>query len=67
MQFMLSDAVQDIIPTTNWVYPATTTQAGLPQGFETLHMPEKTLLLKGTEVEAEREAWIEQWIEILAQ
>jgi len=24
MQFMLSDTVQDIIPTTNWVYPATT-------------------------------------------
>ncbi|MEM7255804.1 MAG: thiamine ABC transporter substrate binding subunit [Pseudomonadota bacterium] len=67
MQFMLSDAVQDIIPTTNWVYPATTTAAGLPAGFDTLHLPEKTLLIEGTEVEASREQWIDQWIEILAQ
>jgi len=67
MQFMLSDAVQDIIPTTNWVYPATTTETGLPDGFGTLHLPEKTLLLQGTEVEASREQWIDQWIETLAQ
>lgn len=67
MQFMLSDAVQDIIPTTNWVYPATTTAAGLPAGFETLHLPEKTLLIEGTDVEASRAKWIDQWIETLAQ
>ncbi len=67
MQFMLSDAVQDIIPTTNWVYPATTTEAGLPDGFDTLHVPEKTLLIEGTDVEAKRQQWIDQWIDILGQ
>ena len=67
MQFMLSDTVQDIIPTTNWVYPATTTEAGLPEGFNTLHVPEKTLLIDGTDVEAKRQQWIDQWIDILGQ
>ncbi len=67
MQFMLSDTVQDIIPTTNWVYPATTTEAGLPEGFNTLHLPETTLLIDGIEVEKNRKAWIDQWVETLAQ
>lgn len=67
LQFMLSDTVQDIIPTTNWVYPATKTKAGLPEGFNTLHQPEKTLLIDGTEVEASRQQWIDQWIETLGQ
>lgn len=67
LQFLLSDAVQDIIPTTNWVYPATTTKTGLPDGFETLHIPEKTLLIEGTEVERQRKTWIDQWVDILGQ
>ncbi len=67
MQFLLSDTVQDIIPTTNWVYPATTTEKGLPEGFSSLHMPEKTLLIDGVEVEKSRSQWIDQWVETLAQ
>jgi len=67
MQFMLSDTVQDIIPTTNWVYPATTTKQGLPDGFKTLHMPEKTLLMDGSAVEKNRSDWIDQWVETLGQ
>lgn len=67
MQFMLSDTVQNIIPTTNWVYPATKTDAGLPEGFDTLHLPETTLLIEGKEVEQNRKAWIEQWVDTLGQ
>lgn len=67
LQFMLSDTVQDIIPTTNWVYPATSTKAGLPEGFQTLHLPEKTLLLNGVEVEKQRKSWIDQWVDTLGQ
>ncbi len=65
MQFMLSDTVQDIIPTTNWVYPATSTEKGLPEGFTSLHVPEKTLLIDGIEVEKSRAQWIDQWVETL--
>lgn len=67
MQFMLSDTVQDIIPTTNWVYPATKTEAGLPSGFESLHLPEKTLLIDGVTVEESRQQWIDQWVDMLGQ
>ena len=67
MQFMLSDTVQDIIPTTNWVYPATSTKQGLPDGFSSLHVPEKTLLIDGVVVEKSRTDWIDQWVETLGQ
>ena len=67
MQFMLSDTVQNIIPTTNWVYPATSTAEGLPEGFKTLHVPEKSLLIDGVEVEKSRTDWIDQWVETLGQ
>ena len=67
MQFMLSDTVQDIIPTTNWVYPVTSTEKGIPDGFNSLHTPEKTLLIDGVEVEKNRSTWIDQWVETLGQ
>lgn len=65
LAFTLSDTFQDIIPTTNWTYPATKTAAGLPEGFETLHVPEKTILKAGTEVEKNRKALIEDWLKAL--
>lgn len=67
MSFMLSDKFQDIIPTTNWTYPAVKTEAGLPEGFETLHVPEKTILLDGAEVENKRKALIKEWLDALGQ
>lgn len=67
MQFMLSDTVQDIIPTTNWVYPATKTDKGLPGGFKSLKLPAKTLLIDGMEVEKSRSQWIDQWVDTLGQ
>ena len=42
---MLTDGFQGVIPTTNWMYPAQTPAAGLPEGYETLAVPEKPLLL----------------------
>lgn len=60
--FMLSDTFQDIIPTTNWVYPAVKTKAGLPKGFETLSLPKKSILLGGKLVEMKRKLLIDQWL-----
>jgi len=62
MQFMLTDGFQVVIPTTNWVYPATKIVGGLPEGFETLHVPQKTILQDGKAVEENRKAWIDQWL-----
>lgn len=62
MNFLLSDTFQNIIPTTNWTYPATRTEAGLPKGFETLHVPEKAILTDGQEVEMKRKTLIDEWL-----
>ena len=67
MAFMLTDAFQDVIPTTNWTYPAVKTTKGLPKGFETLHVPEKTLLIDGKTVEENRKAWIDEWLNAIGR
>jgi thiamine transport system substrate-binding protein len=61
LEFMVSDAFQSILPTTNWMYPAVTPKAGLPEGFETLVVPEKALLLSAEEAAAVREDALEEW------
>ena len=66
LTYLASDAAQAILPTTNWMYPAKTPPAGLPQGFETLIKPLKSLLLSGVEAEALRQAAVEEWQDALA-
>lgn len=67
LAFMVSDAFQSIIPTTNWMYPAVTPEGGLPAGFETLTQPGKALLLSAEEASAVREGALEEWRAALAQ
>ncbi|SIO48679.1 thiamine transport system substrate-binding protein [Rhodovulum sp. ES.010] len=59
--FMLSDAFQSVIPTTNWMYPAVTPEGGLPDGFETLIRPETALLLPAGEADAIRDEAMAAW------
>ncbi len=63
LQFMLSDEFQDIIPTTNWTYPIIETKKGLPEKFNSLHIPKKSLLMTGEQVEKYRKQWIAEWLE----
>jgi len=67
MRFMLTDAFQSIIPTTNWMYPAKTPSTGLPAGFETLITPAKSLLLSPQQAGALRDAAISEWRNALAR
>jgi thiamine transport system substrate-binding protein len=67
LQFMVSDAFQSIIPTTNWMYPAVTPTAGLPDGFETLVTPEKSLLLPAADAAAVRDAALAEWLTALSR
>ena len=67
LQFMVSDAFQSIIPTTNWMYPAKTPQGGLPDGFETLITPEKSLLLSPQDAAEMRDSALEEWRAALSQ
>jgi len=67
LEFMVSDAFQTIIPTTNWMYPAATPAEGLPEGFETLMTPEKALLIPSEDARAVREAALAEWLDALSQ
>ena len=67
MQFMVSDAAQSVLPTTNWMYPAVIPADGLPKGFETLITPEKALLVPNDAVPALREKALAEWLSALSQ
>lgn len=67
MSFMVSDAFQSVIPTTNWMYPAVTPAEGLPDGFDTLISPEKSLLLSAEEAADKRDAALDEWRNALSQ
>jgi thiamine transport system substrate-binding protein len=67
LAFMVSDAFQSILPTTNWMYPAVTPAAGLPDGFETLAMPDKALLLTAETAAAQRDGALDEWLSALSQ
>lgn len=67
LAFMVSDEFQSIIPTTNWMYPAVTPASGLPDGFETLVTPEKSLLFSPEEAAAARDGALNEWLDALSQ
>ncbi len=67
LEFMISDAFQEIIPTTNWMYPAVVPEAGLPEGFETLIEPERALLFAPEEAADLRDDALAEWLAALSQ
>ena len=67
LKFMLSDAFQEIIPTTNWMYPAAMPEAGLPEGFDDMMKPEKALLLSAQDAADKRAGALEEWRAALSQ
>jgi thiamine transport system substrate-binding protein len=66
LDFMLTDAFQSVIPQTNWMYPAVTPAAGLPEGFDAFR-PTKSLLLSPEEAQAARDAALAEWQAALAR
>ncbi|MDC1399763.1 thiamine ABC transporter substrate binding subunit [Yoonia sp.] len=67
LAFIVSDAFQSVIPTTNWMYPAVTPAEGLPAGFETLMTPETSLLLSPEDAAALRDGALDEWRTALSQ
>lgn len=59
MQFILSPAFQNAIPTGNWMYPAVNTS--LPEEFKQLTVPAKSLQYSAKEVSDNRSKWIQTW------
>ena len=67
LAYLLGDAAQTTLITTNWMYPARTPAAGLPAGFETLIQPTKSLTIPADQVEAMRKSAVEEWQAALAK
>ncbi|MEO9823457.1 MAG: thiamine ABC transporter substrate binding subunit [Paracoccaceae bacterium] len=67
LSFMVTEGFQSIIPTTNWMYPAKTPEAGLPDGFETLIQPTESLLFSAGEAAAARDAALDEWLTALSR
>ena len=65
LTFMLQAGFQDVIPTTNWMYPAA--GGALPEGFETLIEPARALLLSPEDAAARRDAAIATWTQALSR
>ncbi len=59
LNFILSDEFQSAMPTGNWMYPVT--DVALPEGFETLSRPSKSLSFTADEVAKMRRTWIREW------
>ncbi|MCG8707510.1 thiamine ABC transporter substrate binding subunit [Brenneria sp. 4F2] len=59
MQFILTPAFQQALPTTNWMYPVIKTD--LPAGFANLVIPGKALQYSTQQVAEQRNNWIQAW------
>jgi len=66
LSFMHTKIFADIIPTANWAYPVVK-GANLHKAFESLHRPEKMILMDGITVEAQRKAIVDKWLEAIAK
>jgi thiamine transport system substrate-binding protein len=60
MQFIASPEFQNIIPTTNWMYPAFNVE--LPDGFDSLAVPTKSHLFDSELVASNQKKWIDEWL-----
>lgn len=63
LRFTTSETFADIIPTTNWTYPVLKTKKGLPEGFNSLHIPSKMLLIDDKTIGQNRKKYINEWLD----
>ena len=67
LQFLLSDEIQAILPTSNWMLPAVHTEQALPEAFRDDELPRTSLSFEPSEVSTERRHWIKRWLTTLAR
>ncbi len=65
LSFMTGPGFQDVIPETNWMFPAGKTSKPLNPDFDKLVKPAKTLLFSADEVAANRKAWVDEWLNVM--
>jgi thiamine transport system substrate-binding protein len=64
--YLLGEAAQSAIPTTNWMFPVNR-DVELPDAFDTLVKPARTLAFPAAEAQANRKAWIAEWLAVMGE
>ena len=64
--YLLGEAAQSAIPTTNWMFPVNR-DVELPEAFATLIKPVRTLAFPAAEAQANRKAWIAEWLAVMGE
>ena len=67
LSFMTGPAFQDVIPETNWMFPAGKTEKPLDPAFDKLVQPQESLLLSPAEVAENRDAWVDEWLAVMSR
>lgn len=67
LNFMTSEKFQSIIPTHNWMFPASLSKEKLPTAFTQLVDPAPVLLFAEDKVRKNRKRWVKEWLNALAR
>lgn len=67
LQFMRTPAFQDVIPTTNWMFPVIQPAKGLPEAFKSLIAPQTSLIVPAADVEEIKSQALTEWHTALSQ
>lgn len=67
LQFMTGPGFQDVIPETNWMFPAGATTEPLNPVFADMIRPEEPLLVDPATVSENRKAWVEEWLSVMSK
>lgn len=67
LAFMTGPGFQNVIPETNWMFPAGKTSKPLNPVFDELVVPPKSLRFTPKEVAENRRAWVDEWLSVMAR
>jgi thiamine transport system substrate-binding protein len=67
LAFMTGPGFQDVIPETNWMFPAGKTAESLDPAFDALVKPTRTLTLSPDEIAENRKAWVDEWLSVMSR
>lgn len=67
LKFMLGEAFQSIIPTTNWMYPAALSSTKLPAEFSRLIDPNPALIFDDRQIAQQRKGWVDEWLDVMSR
>ena len=67
LQFMTGPGFQDVIPETNWMFPAGATTEPLNPVFADMIRPAEPIVIDAETVAANRKAWIDEWLAVMSE